>query len=151
MLADTQVSTVFSCNGLSCQWHTALSCVTVHRPLLTLPQNDNRQQTHSAATASSLCVYLCDRSGQRGQVWPSVRLSQRKHRTEQAIFSNPLWFNSLFSHQSPWNCSVSLNEQFWWHRGQQTRQSNRRKPGVRQRWGGVGEQIKREATKKQLI
>lgn len=99
-------------------WHTnnpslwvALWCVTIHRQQLTLPENDNRQQAYSPATASSLCVYLCDRSGQRGQVWLSARLSQSKRdRTEQAIFSNPLWLNSLFSHQSLWNCSVSLYE-----------------------------------------
>ena len=36
-------------------------------------------------------------------MWPSARL-----RTEQAIFSSPLRLNSLFSHRSPENCSVSL-------------------------------------------
>lgn len=85
--------------------------MTIHGQQLTLQENDNRQQFCSPATTSSLCVYLCDRSGQRGQVWPGARLGHSKRdRTEQAIFSKPLWLNSLFSHQSPWNCSVCLYE-----------------------------------------
>lgn len=85
--------------------------MTIHSQQLTRPENDNGQQFGSPATTSSLGVYLCDRSGQRGQVWPSTRLGQSKRdRTEQAIFSNPLWLNAPFSHQWPWNCSVSLHE-----------------------------------------
>lgn len=46
---------------------------------------------------------------------------------------------------------LSLWATSWWHSGQQTQQANRRKPGARQERGGVGEQIKHEATEKRLI
>lgn len=86
---------------------------------------------------SSLCVYLCDRSGQRGQVWPSARFGHSKRdRTEQAIFSKPLWLNSLFSHQSPWNCSVSLYERH--PDGTVGSKLNKQIAGSRG-WGSVGE------------
>lgn len=100
-------------------WHTnnpplksASWCVTIHRQQLTLPQNDNSQQAYSPATANSLCVYLCDLSGQRGQVWPSVAecppQQMRKDRTSHFL-QTPLVKLPIFT-PGAWNCSVSLYE-----------------------------------------
>lgn len=83
-----------------------LWCLPIHKAVC--------QQTAASSPpmAGSLCVYLWVQSGQRGQVWPSARLSRSKwDRTEQAIFSTPLWLNFLFSQHWLSNCFVSHYKQ----------------------------------------
>lgn len=140
-------------------WHTnnpslmvASWCVTVHRQQLTLPKNDNRQQAYSPETASSLCVFM--RSVRPGR--PSVaecppQPEQTRQDRTSHFLQPPLVKLPIFTPVALELLCLSLWTASWWHSGQQSLQAKRRKPGVRKQWGGVDEQIKREATEKRLI
>lgn len=85
-----------------------------------------------------VCIYVIGqaREAKRGRVPASAGANETGQ--NEPFSQNPLWLKSLFSHQSPWDCSVSLYER---HpdgiEGSKPRRQRGGKPGARQQQRNV--------------
>lgn len=67
-----------------------------------------------------VCVFMWSVRPEKPSVAESPPQPEQIRQDRTSHFLQPLWSNSLFSHQSPRNCSVSQWATSWWHSGQQT-------------------------------
>lgn len=102
-LCDTQTLLALACILMSDHPQAAIDSATERQQAAVIPTSYN---------TLFVCVFMWSVRPERPSVSECLPRPEqtRQDRTEQAIFSHSLWLNSLFSHQSLWNCSVSLHE-----------------------------------------
>lgn len=144
-LCDTQTLLTLACILMCDHPQAAIDSATEWQQAAVIPTSYN---------TLFVCVFMWSVRPEKPSVSECLPRPEqtRQDRTEQAIFSHSLWLNSLFSHQSLWNCSVSLHER---HPdgtvGSKASKQIVRGWVARLQWAGMSEHLKNEAKEKQLI